>query len=58
MNGLISKTQKARAHMEHFCLTAQRGTKPIPTVGEIEQELRQAAGMDISLNSRVKEARQ
>ena len=57
MNGLISKTQKARAHMEHFYLT-QRGTRPIPTIGEIEQEFRQSAGMEISLNKKVKEARQ
>lgn len=57
MSGLISKTQKARAHMEHFYLT-QRGTRPIPTIGEIEQEFHQSAGMENSLNKKVKEARQ
>lgn len=58
MNGLVSKTQKARAHIEHFCLSAEKGDKRIPAVEEIEREFKQAAGMEFSTNNRAKEARQ
>lgn len=58
MNGLVSKTQKARAHIEHYCLSAEKGDKRIPTVEEIEREFKQAAGMEFFTNNRAKEARQ
>ena len=58
MNGLVAKTQKARAHIEHFCLSAEKGDKRIPAVEEIEREFKQAAGMEFSTNNRAKEARQ
>lgn len=58
MNGLVSKTQKARAHIEHYCLSAEKGDKRIPAVEEIEREFQQAAGMEFFTNNRAKEARQ
>lgn len=57
ISGLVEKTLSARAHMEHFQLSADRKRKKIPEVSAIREELRQSSIQDLWKSNVWNEAR-